>query len=419
MVAGAAGRGPRHVTVIGAGVVGISCALFLQRDGHRVTVIDPGGPGEGASQRNAGFISSGSVIPIATPGILRRVPKMLLDPRAPLAIRWRYLPWIAPWLVRFLRASAPDRVEAISVALKTLLDLTHRSYDEATAGNDARRYVQRRGLIYTYETDAGLEHAKWAMGLRRRRGVEFEVLSGDEVRRREPAVHPKVRHGVFYPGTWFVSNLLEFVGALASEVTRNGGELIRARVTGVEMGRSGPRRLRTSAGPRDVDVVVLAAGAWSRPLAGRLGARVPLDTERGYVATLPRAAGPRIPLLSGDHSFAITPMEDGLRLAGTVELAGLQAPPNYRRAHVLVELGRRVLTDVNADGATYAMGFRPSMPDSLPVIGPSPRHPSVFFAFGHGHLGLACGPATGMLIAAMVAGRPLPCDVSPYRADRF
>lgn len=412
-------RGARDVTVIGAGVVGLSCALFLLRDGHRVTVIDPADPGNGATQRNAGLISSGSCVPVATPGILRRVPKMLLDPLAPLAIRWQYFPRIAPWLLRFLRASVPARVEAISVALQSLLDLIHQSYEQVTAGNDAGRYVHRTGVLYTYETDAALAHAGWSLDLRRRRGVEFEVIHGEELRRREPALHPNVRHGVFYPRTRYVSDLRAFAGALAADIARRGGKFVRARVTGVEPGQSGSRRLRTSAGPRDVDAVVLAAGAWSRPLAARLGARVPLDTERGYVATLPRAARPKIPILSGDRSFAITPMADGLRLAGTVELAGLDAPPNYGRAEALIRNARYVLADVDAGGAVYAMGFRPSMPDSLPVIGPSPAYASVFYAFGHGHIGLACGPATGALVADLVAGRPLPIDLSPFRPDRF
>ncbi len=410
----------RHVTVVGAGIVGVACALYLQRDGHQVTVVDPAGPGEGASQSNAGFISSGSCVPTSTPGILRRVPKMLLDPLAPLAIRWTYLPRLVPWLVRFVRAGAPDRVEAISIALAHLLELARESYAALVAGTAASRYLHPGGVLYTYETDASFAEAQWSLELRRRRGIDLEVVRGAELHRLEPALAPAIRHGVFYPKTMFCTDPRGLVRALAQDFVHRGGELVRERITDVELGAAGPRALRTPSGRRDLDVLVIAAGAWSRPLAARAGGRVPLDTERGYVVTLPRSGAlPRIPLLSGDYNFAITPMEGGLRLAGTVELAGLYAPPNYARARRLVQAAGRVLARVDADGATYAMGHRPSMPDSLPVLDRSPRYPSTFFAFGHGHLGLTLGPVTGRIIADMVGDRTPPIDVTPFRVDRF
>src|SRR6516165_11599398 len=171
----------RHVTVVGAGIVGISCALYLQRDGHAVTVLDPAGPGEGASKSNAGFLSSGSCVPISTPGILRRVPKMLLDPLAPLAIRWTYLPALTPWLIRFVQAGSPARVEAISVARARLLELAPKSYAALTAGNAAGRYVHSGGVLYTYETDGSFAAARTDLELRRRRGIDFNVAHGAEV----------------------------------------------------------------------------------------------------------------------------------------------------------------------------------------------------------------------------------------------
>jgi len=410
----------RHVTVVGAGIVGVSCALYLQRDGHAVTVLDPAGPGEGASKSNAGFLSSGSCVPISTPGILRRVPKMLLDPLAPLAIRWTYLPALTPWLIRFVQAGSPARVEAISVALARLLELAPKSYAALTTGSAAGRYVHSGGVLYTYETDGSFAGARSALELRRRRGIDFDIVHGAELHRLEPALAPSIKHGVFFPKTMFCSDPRGLVRALAEDFTSRGGRLIRDEVTTVEVDAQGPRALHTRGGRRDVDVLVIAAGAWSRPLAERVAGHVPLETERGYVAVLPRPGViPRIPLLSGDYSFAITPTEEGLRLAGTVELAGLQAPPNYARARRLVEAARRVLGEVNPEGATYSMGFRPSMPDSLPVLARSPRYKSVFLAFGHGHLGLTLGPVSGEIIAGMVGERCPPLDVAPFRVDRF
>ncbi len=411
--------GPRQVVVIGGGIVGVCCALALRRDGHAVTVLDPT-PGEGASKSNAGFISSGSCVPIATPGIVRRVPKMLLDPLAPLAVRWSYLPWIAPWLVRFVRASAPERVEAASVALNGLTSSARDAYASLVAGSPAARHIHSGGVLYVFQSDASFAGAEWGLDLRRRRGVEFEVLHGADIRDLEPALAPSVRHAVFYRKTQFVPDPRALVLALAEDFTRLGGTVVKETVTDVTVRARGPHAVETTGGRRDAEVLVLAAGAWSKRLAARLGARVPLDTERGYVVTLPRpGAAPKIPVLSGDYSFAITPMETGLRLSGTVELAGLHAPPNYARARKLIDGATRVLGAVDPTDATYAMAFRPSMPDSLPVLGPSPRVPSVFFAFGHGHIGLTCGAVTGQLVAEMVGERPTAIDLAPFRADRF
>jgi len=345
---------------------------------------------------------------------------MLLDPLAPLAIRWTYLPRLTSWLIRFVQAGSPARVEAISIALARLLELGPESFAVLTTGSAASRHIHPGGVLYTYENDASFAGAQSGLELRRRRGIDFDILHGAELHRLEPALAPTLKHGVFYPKTTFCMDPRALVCALAEDFTSRGGELIREEVADVEMGPKGPRSVRTGGGRRDVDVLVIAAGAWSRRLAARVGARVPLDTERGYVVALPQpGVAPRIPLLSGDYSFAITPTEVGLRLSGTVELAGLHAPPNYARAQRLVEAARRVLVQVNSEGATYSMGFRPSMPDSLPVLGRSPRYPSVFFAFGHGHVGLTLGAVTGRIIADLVGERRPPVDVAPFRADRF
>jgi D-amino-acid dehydrogenase len=410
----------RHVTVVGAGIVGISCALYLQRDGHAVTVLDPAGPGEGASRSNAGLLSSGSCVPVSTPGILWRVPWMLLDPLAPLAIRWRYLPRLVPWLIQFVRAGSPARVEAISIALARLLELAPESYAGLIAASAASRYVRPGGVLYTYETDASFAEAQAGLALRGRRSIDFDVLHGARLRELVPALAPTIKHGVLYPKTMFCTDPYGLVRALAEDFTRRGGRLVRDEVTDIEVDSRGPGSLRTRSGRVGIDVLVIAAGAWSRRLAARVGEPVPLDTERGYIAVLPRpGVVPRIPLLSGDYSFAITPMDAGLRLAGTVELAGLHAPPNYARAQRLVEAARRVLIEVNPEGVTYSIGFRPSMPDSLPVVARSRRYASVYLAFGHGHLGLTLGPVTGRLIADMVGDRKPAIDPAPFRADRF
>lgn len=411
---------PRHVAVIGAGIVGVCTALWLQRDGHRVTLFDPRGVGEGASKGNASVIAVESCVPVATPGILTRVPGMLMDPLGPLAIRWSYLPRLAPWLVRFVRASTPSRVEAISIALRSILARALDSYDPLVKEAGAAEMIRRTGWLGVYESEASFAAAKPLLDLQRRRGVRMEALAPEEIRQFEPALAPIYRRAVYYPENAYVVDNYRLVQMLAESVIRGGGELRREAVTGFAFAAGGPSHVRTESGAQAVDAVVIAAGAWSKELTRQLGHRVPLDTERGYHVMLPEpGVMPRLPIYSGDYSFAVTPLEHGLRFAGTVELGGLAAPPNYARARVLLERGKRMFPSLRDSGMTQWMGFRPSMPDSVPVISASPRHRNAFFAFGHGHVGLTLAAVTGRLVADLVAGRDPGIDMAPFRVDRF
>jgi D-amino-acid dehydrogenase len=256
--------------------------------------------------------------------------------------------------------------------------------------------------------------------LQRRLGVRVEVLRAEEIRQAEPSLAPIYKHGVIHPENAHVLDPWRLTQSLAGLVTRQGGAIERRAVTGFSFRDGRPVAARTAEGEVPFDAVVVAAGAWSRPLARALGKDVPLDTERGYHMTLPHpGVMPRRPLYSGDHSFAVTPLEIGLRFAGTVELGGLDAPPNYGRAEKLLTHGRRMFPGLDAGGASRWMGFRPSMPDSLPVIGCVPGMPNAVLAFGHGHLGVTLGAITGKLAAALALGRPPSLDVTPYRAERF
>ncbi len=412
--------GPRHVAVVGAGIVGVCAALWLQRDGHRVTLFDPRGIGEAASKGNASVIAVESCIPVGTPGILRRVPGMLMDPLGPLAIRWTYLPRLAPWLWRFVRASAPARVEAISIALRSILTQALSAYHPLVEQAGAADMIRRTGWLGVWETEAGFRASQFGLELQRRRGVRMVVLRPEELRQFEPALAPIFRHAIHFPENAYVTDNHRLVQVLAESFWGRGGRVVREAVRGFALGPGGPSHLRTESGDHAVDAVVVAAGAWSKDLARDLGHSVPLETERGYHVMLPDPGPvPRLPLYSGDHSFAVTPLEHGLRFAGTVELGGLQAPPNYARARVLLEHGRRMFPGLREAGMTQWMGFRPSMPDSLPLISGSPLHRNAFFAFGHGHLGLTLAAITGRLVADLVAGRGTGIDMAPFRIDRF
>src|SRR6185295_9569559 len=404
--------------IVGAGIVGICSALHLQREGHEVVVIDRNGPAEGASQGNAGIFAIGHVVPMGTPAILKRVPAMLLDSTSPLTIRRSYLARIAPWLIRMLAASTPHRVEAISQALGAILAPALESYRPLLESAGATDMVQRRGWLILYESEASRRAAEPDVVLRRSRGIKVEELDEGTIRQLVPGLRPGPVWGVMLPDCEHTLDPYRLTVALADDFVAQGGTILRGDVhTGLES--DGKAAVTTDAGPIAFDALVIAAGAWSRTLLRGLGDDAPLDTERGYHVMVENNIDLRVPLLCADHKFSMTPMTDGIRLAGTVEFAGLEAPPNPKRWDIITRRSRALLPGLKTETRSTWMGFRPSMPDSLPVIGPSAHHPNVYYAFGHGHLGLTLGAVTGRMIADLVAGRPPAADPSPYRITRF
>jgi D-amino-acid dehydrogenase len=417
-------RGDKSVLVIGAGIVGMVSACFLQREGYDVAVIDPDPPGEGASFGNAGCLNGSSVVPVAMPGVLSQVPRWLLDPEGPLAIRWRYLPALAPWLFRFVRASGRDKVEAQAKALRPLLSQSVDDTRSLAKEAGADGLVHRFGHLFAYRSEAAFQKDSVAMRLRQANGITIEDLSADELRQLEPHLSRDYVRGRLISENGHCSNPQRLVTSLAELLVRKGGEIRRERAVDFVIEDGRVTGVRTDAGVRPASHVVIAAGAFSKPLAARLGDKVPLDTERGYHMMIrdPEVM-PRIPTMSVDDKFVVTPMETGLRFAGTVEFAGLDAPPDWSRARVLLKQGLAMYPglarDVPDERLSQWMGFRPSMPDSLPVIGPASRAGNAFYAFGHGHIGFAGAAMTGRIIAALVSGKPPPIDAAPFSATRW
>lgn len=409
-----------HVAVIGAGIVGVCCAAYLRRDGHAVTLLDPLGPGEGTSKGNAGALSPGSCVPLAMPGQYKKVPRWLLDPDGPLVIRPRYALRALPWLARFCLAGRATRIPALADALRALHRLVFESYAPLLANARAESLIRRTGCLVVYETDNAFADSRSEWALRRARGVAAEELSGDALRQMEPTLAPRYRHGMFLPEHGYTVDPYRLVRTLAERFARDGGRLERQAVRAIRPQAGGRVALDADGGERIVDRVVLAAGVWSRALAATFGAHLPLETQRGYHVTLPNPGiAPRLPVAAAEGKFYATPMEGGLRVAGTVEFAGLDAPPDYARARRLLGQVKRLYPDVRTDDFSEWMGHRPCLPDSLPAIGPWPGAPSVLFAFGHGHNGMTSGPVTGRIVADLIAGRASPIDLAPYRPDRF
>ncbi|HVC50968.1 MAG TPA: FAD-binding oxidoreductase [Stellaceae bacterium] len=414
----------RRVGVIGAGMVGVCVASYLQRDGHSVFLIEPGNPGEGASFGNAGAFNASSVTPIAMPGVIKNVPKWLRDPLGPLSLRWSYLPAVLPYLYRFWRAGTVEKVHAQARALRALVGPTLQMLRPLVEDAGAADLVEQRGHLYVYRSAEALAKDGLAWALRRANGVVVDAFDADELRQLEPALSRDYVRGLLVRENGHTSNPLGLVTRLVDEFRRRGGEIVRARALGFRL--DGPRltAIRTDTGDRAADAAVVCAGAWSKPLAHTLGDHVPLETERGYHLMIsdPEAM-PRIPTADADGKFVATPMALGLRFAGTVELAGLAAPPDWRRAHILLEQGRRMLPGLAAhhpaERISVWMGHRPSLPDSLPVLGPARASPDVIYAFGHGHVGMTTAPMTGKIVADLVTGRKSPIDLAPFAADRF
>ena len=414
----------KTVAVIGAGMVGIATASWLLRDGHAVVVIDPEPPGQGASFGNAGCFNPSSIVPMALPGTLGKVPGYLSDPLGPLAIRWRYLPKLAPWLIRYIRAGSAGRVEDQARALRTLLGPCLDTLMPLVRHAGAESFVARNGILVVYRSEASWNGERLAWDLRRRNGVRWEELGDDELRQFDPNLSRDYIHGRLIPDNGHSLDPGGLVAALAEQVQRDGGTLLRRRATGFAFDGERLRGVQTPDGEIAADAAVIAAGAYSRQLAASVGDNVPLETERGYHLML-RAPEmmPRVPTTDADGKFVATPMRNGLRFAGTVELAGLEAKPDWRRAHMLLTQARKLFPGLAESYAkerfSVWMGHRPSLPDSLPVLGHSRRSPDVFHAFGHGHVGMTGGPYTGKIIADLIAGRPAPIDLHAFRPDRF
>ncbi len=406
--------------VIGAGMVGVCCGLYLQRAGFEVTLMDRAGPGEAASFGNLGSFGIASCVPGAMPGILGKVPGMLMDAEAPLKIRWSYLPKALPWFLRFLEQSKKPNVEANAAARQSLLDKVHDGIDPLVADADAKHLMNRGGLLFTFESEAAYEGAAYAFDLRRRNGVALDLLDGNEARQVEPALTPNVVRAIRVPNLTHTFDPLRLVQALAASFERNGGRYERREVRGFDVGPDGVRAVRTETVDMPVDTLVVAAGVWSRDLAAMLGTKVPLEAERGYhVMFHDTPVKMNSAIISVDRYLAITPMLEGIRAGGTAEFAGIDAPPRYEIAKSVRRHAEALFPGIAGESFSEWMGPRPSHPDSKPVIDRSPKHPNVYFAFGHDHLGLTMGGITGKLISELVTGQTPSVDLAPFRVGRF
>lgn len=411
---------PPDIVVIGAGIIGLACAFRLQREGSRVLLIDRDAPGMGASFGNAGHIATEQIFPLASPAVIRGALGYLFDADSPLRIDPRYLLPVLPWLARFTWAARPAAFARGTAALASLQATAATDFADLLRDARAGAMLRMGGHLVLVETDAGIAAAKREQAQLAQYGVAATWLAPAEVRRLAPDIAPPVAGALHFHGSGHVDDPHAVCVALFDAFRAAGGNFVQQAVTRLAPQATGFTLSTADGKSLSTPRVLLAAGAWSKLLAEQCGYNVPLETERGYHLTLAGAAPQfAIPVASLERKIIMTPMSAGLRMTGTVEFAGLERPPDPNRYALLRKHMKALLPQTDPAQATTWMGFRPSLPDHLPMLGQAPRHPGLFLAFGHQHLGLTLAGVTARIIAGACAGHDSELPMAPFAADRF
>jgi D-amino-acid dehydrogenase len=410
----------KTVAVVGAGVIGASIAFELQRRGFQVTLIDKGEPGRGTSYGNMASIAldfaAGS-----GPSTWKKLPRWLIDPEGPVWLRPGYAPKILPWFLRFLAAGRPSRLREIEDAGMSLSRTALGDISTMLDAIGAPELMTDEGCLAIYETEAEFDADRGHLELMRRYGLDFEVLSNGAIQYYEPTLSPKVAKAVLMPDNKSIRDPYKLVVKLADAANAAGATFVSGQAKGVERKADGKTVVLLDNGSRiEADKVILAAGVHTRFLAEGLGEPIPLETERGYHTQIMQPGiSMRYSVIWPHRAFMVTPTAGGIRVGGNVELAGLTAAPDFRRPRVLVRHAQRILPDLKVQDTSEWMGHRPALPDTIPIISPSSKMPGVFYATGHGHLGLTYSATTARLIADMVAGVKTSVDIKPFRINRY
>lgn len=409
-----------HVAIIGAGIVGVSTAIWLQREGHSVTLIDRAGPAEGTSHGNGGVLATCAMVPVTGPGLLRKAPGMLLSPDQPLFMKWGYLPQLAPWLVKYLGNANAGDTHRIADAINGVVGDSLTEHQSLAAGTGAEKYIVPSDYLYVYRNRAAFDADAFAWNIRARHGIEWEELEGPAFRSYDPIFAPEQGFAIRMDRHGRITDPGAYVKALAAHVEHTGGRIVIGDVSDIVRENGQVTGVRVDNETLAADAVVLATGVWSGPLAKKLGIKVPLETERGYHIELwDPSEMPRAPVMIASGKFVATPMEGRLRLAGVVEFGGLKAPPSRAPFEMLLRAARSAMPGLTWDREVEWMGHRPAPADSIPVIGPVPGSKGAYTGFGHHHIGLTSGPKTGRLLSQIISGKQPNLDLGAYSPARF
>lgn len=408
------------VHVVGAGIVGLATAAVLVERGVRVTLYDRTGPGAEASRGNAGGLAWTDVAPLAGPGMWKQALKWMLDPLGPLTVRPTYAFSILPWMLHFMAACKRSDLTAHTEAIAAINAAAAPAWEHLWRLTGTLEQVNRGGCLEVFDDPHQLTEARAVWQEQRDYGVKVLELSGNELRELEPDLTERALGGAFEPDWATMDDPLKLCRSLADWLKAQDVSIETGDVIAVQSRGDGAELVFKDGRHVEAEKVVIAAGAWSKPLAAGLGDSIPLDTERGYNITVPKPGVTlsHFVLLPG-HGFAISHLTSGLRIGGAVEFGGLKLPANWKRVDAMVTKASRVLRDLDASKGERWMGFRPSLPDSMPVISPAKANPNVVYAFGHAHHGLTQSAVTGQMVAAMLFGEKPVIDPAPYCASRF
>ena len=408
----------KKIGIIGAGIQGISNALFLQKKGFNVTIFDRDEPGSpAASYGNAGHFSPYASVPINRPDVLTDVPAMLLNSTGPLALKWNYVPKMIPWFLKFIRNCSTKKMMHTAKNMHQILDLALPAYDELFDEINLEGLVEKKGILYIWN-DQGLKSRELEIKVRNELGVDQQLVTPKEIHDLEPNINPIYHGGVFYQHGRHARNPKKILLKLFELFLKKNGKFLKLNVKDIIFNEEIPV-IKTENQSFIFDKIIIACGSFSKKLTDNLGERIPLDTERGYHVhfkgcekLLSR------PVIFQNRGFGITPMEQGLRVVGTVEFGGLNNPLSKSRVKNLINNAKYMMGDLPEHEDEW-LGFRPTLPDYLPVMGPSKKYKNVFYCFGHHHLGWTLGPISGKIISGMIAEENTNLDLKPYSSLRF
>lgn len=411
---------PPDVLVVGAGVIGLSVALACRARGLSITVLDREGPAAGASTGNAGAFAFSDILPLASPGIWRKAPRWLFDPLGPLSVPPAYAVSIAPWLFRFWRASSRPRFERAAIAQSALMALSKAELEPFLAASGTSAMLRKAGNLEVYESLSERRASEPGWRVREAAGIEFRHLDAREMAQIQPGLSKRFTHGTFTPGWYSIAEPRDYVLALAARLRERGGRIETGDVKAATPGETNVRVALSDGRTLEAPRMVLCAGAFSQRIAATFGERIPLETERGYNTTLAEDAFDlRTQVTFGGHGFVATRLASGVRVGGAVELGGLDRAPDWRRSDAMLKKAAVFLPGLKTEGGRRWMGFRPSLPDSLPAIGFSSASARIVHAFGHGHLGLTQSAGTARLVADLLTNGPPAIDLQPFSPRRF
>jgi len=409
----------RHVAVIGAGIVGVSSAIWLRRAGVEVTLIDRAAPGTGTSHGNAGVLAACSVVPVTGPGLIRKAPAMLLNPNVPLFLRWKYLPRLLPWLRQYLKNANDPDTRRIVQGLAPIIADTVTQHQALCRDLGLEDWVTPSDYVYAYRSRTDFDNEAYSWALRAKEGFVPNVIEGGGVHDYEPMLNKDITCLAVLRDHGFIRDPGGYVKALARAFEALGGKVVTAQVENFDLSGGTLKAIETTSGRILCDDVVLATGVWSKPMMSKLGLNIPLESERGYHIVFEGASGgPSRPIMVASGKFVATPMAAGVRCAGVLEFGGLDAGPSKAPLALLRRQAKAAFPNLKATNEIEWLGHRPAPSDSLPLIGQIGTT-RVYTAFGHHHVGLTGGPKTGRLIAGMVTGQPSNIDLAPYHPQRF